>query len=102
MPRKKRTALERIAEARLTAIERITAGLASQPSLDSDALHAFRELCAAAEGSELRGREEHDLEGLAKKLDALIDAHNRLSDIVDGLRTSERAARRGERGLRMG
>lgn len=83
MSKRKRTALERVREARLMAIERVTAGLASQPSLDSDALHAFRELCAAAEHAERQSEEQADMKLLVDRLETLIGEYNKLIALVE-------------------
>lgn len=97
MPRKKRTELERVREARMRMVESFT--VRSPEPLSAEHLRVFTDLCQAAEDSAQRDTEQVELKELAEKLQALINAHNQLSDIVDELRRPGRAA---SRGLRMG
>jgi len=107
MPRKKRTVLDEVIEARIQMIQ-VCAGKVFDhegqrfPSPPAEELRAFRELCDAAIEAARREVDEAGIEALSERLQALIDAHNKLSDIVESQERRLAARGEGRAGRRLG
>jgi len=102
MPRKRLTPTERVREARLALIDGLVVIETDAPP-DPEFIRAFRELCDAALEEARRDVDEAGIEALSERLQALIAAHNQLSDIVNDHDTRLRQLKTGRsQGLRMG